>query len=233
MDGVNNDLERIYSEIPGRYEMANHVLTLGLDRPWRRRAALIAARRGGDRWIDLCCGTGEMAVQLKRLADRDCLLFGADFSMPMLSRARRKRETGEIHFLLSEIDALPFPDGSFDLVTVAFAARNIDRGGDTLLHSFREILRVLKPGGFFVNLETSQPRNPLARMLFRSYVRLMVRTVGGVIGGYREGYSYLSNSILRFHSREHLSGILRGAGFSEVESVPLLFGAAAVHTAVR
>lgn len=226
-------LERIYSEIPGRYEITNHVLTLGLDRPWRRRAALLAARSGGGRWIDLCCGTGAMTTLLKRLADKDCRLFAADFSMPMLSRARHKRGTDEIHFLLSDIDALPFPDGYFDLATVAFAARNIDRGGDTLLHSFREVLRVLRPGGRFVNLETSQPRSPFARVLFRSYVRLLVRTVGGAIGGYREGYSYLSNSILGFHSRESLSRILREAGFSEVESVPLFLGAAAVHIAVR
>ncbi len=230
---MEGELEKIYSEIPGRYEIANHVLTLGLDRPWRRRAARLAARSGGDRWIDLCCGTGAMTIPLKRLAGRGCRVFAADFSMPMLSRARRKRETDGIHFLLSDIDALPFPDGYFDLVTVAFAARNIDRGGDTLVHSFREILRVLRPGGRFVNLETSQPRNPFARMLFRSYVRMLVSRVGGAIGGYREGYSYLSGSILRFHSRDSLSRILREAGFSEVESVPLFLGAAALHIAFR
>jgi len=230
---MNGGLERIYSEIPGRYEIVNHVLTLGFDRLWRRRAARIAARRGGDRWIDLCSGTGEMAVLLKRLAGQDRTVFAADFSMPMLSRASNKPETGEILFVLSDIDALPFPDECFDLATISFAARNIDRGGETLVHAFREILRVLRPGGRFVNLETSRPRNPFVRTLFHSYVRLLVGPIGEAITGSRAGYAYLSSSILRFHSRDRLSEILREAGFSEVESVPLFFGAAAVHTAVR
>jgi demethylmenaquinone methyltransferase/2-methoxy-6-polyprenyl-1,4-benzoquinol methylase len=226
-------LERIYTEIPARYEITNHVLTLGFDRWWRRRAARIAVHGGGARWIDLCCGTGEMAAGLKRLAGPDCRVFAADFSMPMLSRARRKRGTGGILFALSEIDDLPFPDGCFDIATVSFAARNIDRGGDTLVCAFREILRVLRPGGRFINLETSSPRNHAVRALFHSYVRLLVRPVGRAITGSDEGYAYLSGSILRFHSRDRLSEILREAGFSAVESVPLLFGAAAVHTAVR
>lgn len=230
---MDSYLEKIYSEIPGRYETVNHVLTLGFDRPWRRRAARLAARGGGGRWIDLCCGTGEMTALLRDLAGRERRLFAADVSMPMLSRARGKGEMDEVHFVLSDVDALPFPDASFDLVTVAFAARNLDRGGDTLLDSFREILRVLRPGGRFVNLETSQPQNPLARMLFRLYVSLTVRSVGGAIGGYGRGYTYLSNSILRFHSRGQLSRVLREAGFSEVESIPMLLGAAAVHVAVR
>ena len=230
---MNRGLEKIYSEIPERYEIANHVLTLGLDRLWRRRAARIAVEGSGTRWIDLCSGTGEMAALLKRLAGSDCKVFAADFSMPMLSRARSKRETSEILFALSEIDALPFPDGCFDLATVSFATRNIDRGGETLVHAFREIFRVLRPGGRFVNLETSRPRNPFVRTLFHSYVRLFVRPIGGAITGSEAGYAYLSSSILRFYSRDQLSEILRETGFSEVESIPLFFGAAAVHTAVR
>jgi demethylmenaquinone methyltransferase/2-methoxy-6-polyprenyl-1,4-benzoquinol methylase len=230
---MDRGLERIYTEIPARYEITNHVLTLGLDRLWRRRAARIAARRGGGRWIDLCSGTGEMAVLLKHLAGHDCTVFAADFSMPMLSRARTKPETGEILFVLSGIDALPFPDECFDLATISFATRNVDRGGETLVYAFREILRVLRPGGRFVNLETSRPRNPFVRTLFHSYVRLLVGPIGGAITGSRAGYAYLSSSIPRFHSRDRLSEILREAGFSEVESVPFFFGAAAVHTAVR
>ena len=230
---MSRGLKKIYSEIPWRYETANHVLTFGLDRMWRMRAARIAAELGGSRWIDLCSGTGEMAVMLKRLADPDCKVFAADFSMPMLARARSKREAKEILFALSDIDDLPFPDGCFDLATVSFAARNIDRGGETLQHAFREILRVLRPGGRFVNIETSRPRNPFIRTFFHSYVRLLVRPIGGAITGSDAGYAYLSNSILRFHSRGRLTEILREAGFSEVESVSLFLGAAAVHTAVR
>ncbi len=230
---MDKELEKIYARIHGRYETTNHALTLGLDRLWRRRAARIAARDGGGRWIDLCCGTGEMTVLLRGLAGPRCGLFAADFSMPMLSRARGKRGAEEIHFALCEIESLPFPDASFDLATLSFAARNIDRGGESLARAFREIRRVLRPGGRFVNLETSSPRNPVARALFRAYVRLPIRWVGRSITGSTRGYAYLSESILKFHGRERLSGILLEAGFSSVESVPLLFGAAAVHRAVR
>ena len=230
---MKNGLERIYAEIPDRYETANHLLTLGLDMLWRRRAASIAARGGGKRWIDLCTGTGEMAVQLKRRANAGCSLFAADFSLPMLSRARRKRGSEGIAFTLAGIDDLPFPDGCFDLATVSFATRNIDRGGESLVGAFREIRRILGPGGRFVNLETSQPPNRFVRMLFHSYVRMLVRPLGGAVTGSGAGFAYLSGSIRRFHAPGRLSDILLEAGFSRVESVGLLFGAAAVHTAVR
>jgi len=230
---MNGELERIYADIPGRYETANRVLTLGLDRWWRSRAARIAAREGGVRWIDLCCGTGEMTAVLRRLAGPRCSVFAVDFSMPMLSRARGKSWAGEVRFAISVIEALPFPDESFDLATLSFAARNLDRGGGSLVRAFREIRRVLRPGGRFVNLETSSPRNPIVRALFRSYVRLLVPPVGRSITGSIGGYDYLAGSILGFHGREDLSEKMREADFSSVESVPLLFGTAAVHKAVR
>lgn len=226
-------LQKIYEEIPERYETANHTLTLGLDMLWRRRAARVAARRGGSRWIDLCTGTGEMSVLLESLADPDCRIFATDFSMPMLAQARSKHGMGKIGFTISVIDDLPFPDACFDLATVSFATRNIDRGGETLVDAFREIRRILRPGGSFINLETSRPRNPLVRALFHSYVRLLVRPIGGAITGCDAGYAYLSRSIREFHSSDRLSKIILEAGFSEVESIDLLFGAAAIHTAVR
>ena len=230
---MDRGLEMIYAEIPERYEAANRVLTLGFDRLWRRRAARIAAREGGTRWMDLCCGTGEMALLLERLAAPGCLVLAADFSMPMLSRARMKRRAGELCFALTEAEALPFSDESFDLVTVSFAARNIDRCDDGLARAFREILRVLRPAGRFVNLETSSPSNPLVRACFRWYVRTLVGPVGRAITGSGGAYAYLSGSILGFHSRDRLSEMLREAGFSSVDSFSLLFGAAAVHRAVR
>ena len=230
---MGNGLKKVYADIEGRYEVANHLLTLGLDRLWRRRAARIAAERGGRRWIDLCSGTGEMAALTKRFAGPARSLFAADFSMPMLARARRKRGTRGIAFTMAEIDALPFSDCSFDLVTVSFAARNIDRGGDTLCSAFREIFRVLRPGGWFVNLETSRPSNPIVRMVFDSYVRLLVRPLGGAITGSDSGFDYLADSILHFHTPGRLSEILREAGFSRVAWASLSLGAAAIHTAVR
>jgi demethylmenaquinone methyltransferase/2-methoxy-6-polyprenyl-1,4-benzoquinol methylase len=230
---MRTGLKRVYAEIHGRYESANHILTIGLDVIWRRRAASLAERCSGGRWIDLCTGTGEMAVLLERAADSDCRVHAVDFSMPMLEEARSKREAGGICFTLSGIDDLPFPDACFDLATISFATRNIDRGGETLVNAFREIRRIIRPGGCLINLETSQPRNPIVRALFHSYVRLLVRPVGGAVAGSDEGFAYLSRSILGFHSPQRLSGILLEAGFSEVDWESLFFGAAAIHTAIR
>ena len=230
---MDTGLERISAEIPERFERANHLLTLGLDVLWRRRAAAVAASRGGDRWIDLCTGTGEMAVLLKGRAGPACRVFAIDFSLPMLERARRKRGAEGIGFVISGIDDLPFADACFDLATISFAARNIDRGGSALVGALREVRRILRPGGRVVNLETSQPRNPFTRAIFHLYVRLLVRPVGGAITGSDAGFAYLSSSIRRFHTPERLSEILREAGFSDVESACLLLGAVAVHTAVR
>jgi demethylmenaquinone methyltransferase/2-methoxy-6-polyprenyl-1,4-benzoquinol methylase len=226
-------LQSIYGEIHERYELVNHVLTIGLDVRWRERAALMAAESGGTRWIDLCCGTGGMAVLLKALSPPDGTVFAADLSKPMISHALGGRGTLGIRFLLSDVGALPFPDESFDLATISFSARNLNLGREPLIRSFREIRRVLRDGGRFVNLETSQPENRILRWLFHSYVRIFVKPIGRAMSGSVTGYAYLSSSILRFYSMSEMSDILREAGFSEVSSKPLMYGVAAVHEAVR
>jgi demethylmenaquinone methyltransferase/2-methoxy-6-polyprenyl-1,4-benzoquinol methylase len=230
---MNRGLKSIYGRIHGRYELINHILTFGLDIRWRKRAAVIAAESGGRRWIDLCCGTGEMALQLKVLSPRGGTVLAADFSKPMIREAQAKHASAGIHFVLSDVGALPFSDESFDLVTVSFAARNLDTGGAELVGSFREVRRVLRAGGRFINLETSRPENRFVRWIFHTYVRLVVRPIGRMISGSEAGYAYLSSSILRFYSMSEMSDILHEAGFTDVSVKPLLRGIAAVHEAVR
>jgi demethylmenaquinone methyltransferase/2-methoxy-6-polyprenyl-1,4-benzoquinol methylase len=230
---VKNGLKKIYTEIPKRYEMVNHIMTLGLDRLWRHRAAAIAAEGGGRRWLDICSGTGEMAVCLKRLAHDGSLIYATDFSKPMLSRARRKGETEEIGFSISDASSLPFAASTFDLVTCSFAMRNLNRSREDLLHTLREVRRVLKDGGRFVNLETSRPENALIRFAFHSYVRLFIIPVGTAITGSRAGYAYLAGSIPRFYGAVELEDLMLEAGYRGVASKRLMFGVAAVHLAVR
>ena len=230
---MKDRLQGIYGEIHERYEFVNHVLTFGLDSHWRKCAASIAAQSGGTRWIDICCGTGGMAVLLKALSQPGGRVFAADLSRPMVSHALDRRGAAGIRFLICEAGELPFPDESFDLATISFSARNLNTGREPLIRSFREIRRVLRSGGLFVNLETSQPESRLLRWMFHSYVRIFVMQVGGALSGSADGYGYLSSSILRFYSMDEMSDILREAGFAEVSSKPLLFGAAAVHAAFR
>ena len=223
----------MFSEVPATYELVNHVLTLGLDVVWRRRAAKIAATANGGQWADMCTGTGEMAANLSRLAPEGTKIYGIDFSEPMLEQARRKPEATHINFITSDIKALDFPDESFDLVTMSFATRNINLSKDILVQSFGEFYRVLKPGGRFVNLETSRPSFWLVRKCFHLYVRLFVKSIGSRISGSRDAYTYLATTIPRFYSAQELADVMLQAGFEKVTFQQYMFGAAAIHQAMK
>lgn len=225
-------IERIFAEVPRTYELVNHVLTVGLDIRWRRHAAAVAAAGASPgEWVDVCTGTGETAVSLRRLAPRGARVSAVDMSPAMLDEARRKPEAAGIGFMQADIRALPFKDSSVDLVTMSFATRNVNLSREALVGAFSELHRVLKPGGLFVNLETSQPPSAPVRWLFHLYVKVTVRRLGQLISGSRVAYSYLSRTIPRFYSAGELSGILREAGFDQVSFRRLLLGAAAVHEA--
>ena len=232
-DKKNSNVEKVFSEVPATYELVNHVLTLGLDIVWRRRAAKIAVTSDGGQWADMCTGTGEMAALLSRMAPEGTTIYGIDFSEPMLKQARKKPQAAGINFVTSDIKALDFPDESFDLVTISFATRNINLSKDILIHSFGEFYRVLKPGGRFVNLETSRPSFWPVRKCFHLYIRLFVKFIGGRISGSRDAYTYLATTIPRFYSAQELSDIMRQAGFDKVTFQQYLFGAVAVHQAVK
>ncbi len=230
---MSTGIQNIFAEVPETYELVNHALTLGLDILWRKKAARFASSLGGARWIDVCSGTGETACYLSRAAGDGTRVFATDFSMPMLSKALRKPETRSIAFVLSDIRELPFEDGAFDLVTISFATRNINLNRDVLEACFREFRRVLKPGGCFINLETSQPPSPFVRTLFHWYVKSLVKPVGTALSGSNAGYTYLSRTIPRFYAADELAGILRAAGFDGVRYRRLFMGVAAIHHGFR
>ncbi len=230
--GVSNAFQNIYRDIAKRYELANHVLTFGLDYYWRWRAAGIAAADGGDSWLDLCSGTGNMLRDLERRAGKNVRFSAADFSIHMLREAQKKsRDCAS--FVLATVDSLPFPDNSFDLVTVAFATRNLHQNRETLIRRFAEIRRVLKPGGRFVNVESSQPTFPPVRFVFRLHVSLLVKAIGAFVSGKDSGYAYLAKSVLSFYGTEELADLLRESGFSDVGYTRLTFGSVAVHKAIK
>ena len=226
-------VQNMFTEVPATYELVNHVLTLGLDVLWRRRAVRIAAKAGGTDWADMCTGTGETAVYLSHLAPKGTRVFGVDFCGPMLEKAREKPDAAGITFVESDIKTLPFKDGSFDLVTMSFATRNINLSREVLVRSFAEYYRVLRPGGRFVNLETSRPPFAPVRKCFDLYVKLFVKQLGNRISGARTAYGYLASTIPRFYGAEELAQIMREAGFDEVSFKRLLFGAAAIHQAIK
>jgi demethylmenaquinone methyltransferase/2-methoxy-6-polyprenyl-1,4-benzoquinol methylase len=226
-------IREMYAELNGTYELVNRLMTFGLDGFWRRRAADDACAAGGSRWLDVCTGTGEMAGRLARGAGPGTSVCAVDFSLPMLRRAVRKRSCRRVAFVAGASGALPFPDESFDLVTISFATRNVNTSREALVATFREFNRVLRPGGMFVNLETSRPPARLIRSALHLYARVAVRHLGAFISGSRTGYSYLSRTLMRFYGAEELSAIIGEAGFRRVSFRRLTWGVVAVHRAVK
>lgn len=214
----------MFGSIAGRYDLANRVLSMGLDRSWRRAAVRAAAPRAGETLLDLACGTGDLAGAL---AGSGARIVAADFTLPMLLRARA-RLPAEVSAVAADALRLPFPDRVFDAVTVAFGLRNFaDRDA-----ALREMRRILRPGGRFVVLEFSRPRGVLAPFL-RLYVERLVPPLGRLLTGRDGPYVYLADSIRTWPTAESLAGRCAAAGFTDVRHRPLLRGVAALHTGRR
>jgi demethylmenaquinone methyltransferase/2-methoxy-6-polyprenyl-1,4-benzoquinol methylase len=215
------------------YEIANSLLTFGLDRYWRARAASIAAGASAcpEKALDVCCGTGDFTLALGRSLPAGTELTGADLSAAMLSLAKTK--TRDIKFVQAEARALPFADGSFGLVTISFATRNLNIDRENMLAALREFRRVLKPGGIFLNLETTRPENTVLRLLMRAYVSAAIGALNFISPKSRASYSFLKNTIIGFYTAAQFSALLSEAGFTLPSHKVLCPGAVAVHTARR
>jgi demethylmenaquinone methyltransferase/2-methoxy-6-polyprenyl-1,4-benzoquinol methylase len=153
----------------------------------------------------------------------------ADFSLPMIRRAISKHRQSSVGFTQADAMQLPFPDGTFDVVLITFATRNLNNSPGGLPRAFTEFYRVLKSGGCFINLETSQPGNPIIRKLFHFYVKLTVLPVGRFQTGSSASFHYLTQSIQTFHTAEKVTKILSDCGFQQPHVRKLLFGVVAVH----
>lgn len=217
-------VREMFDSIAGRYDLLNHVLSLQQDRYWRYRAARRALSGfAHPRVLDLCCGTGDLALALKR-RDRSAKVFCADFSFPMLQHARDKH-AGDPPMQVDAL-SLPFASESLDVITVAFGVRNwADR-----TRGFREAARVLRPGGRFVVLEFSKPPDTWFGALYRFYSKYVMPKVGSVLSRNRQAYSYLPESVAAFRSPEDLLSELEAAGFQRVEFVTFAGGTVALHT---
>jgi len=229
------DIQGFYSEIAGSYEPINSVLTLGFDGRWRKKIVAEAIRLNPKpiSILDMCSGTGQTAAYLSRRLP-GAKIIAADFSDRMLAKARDKmsRQRAEnLFFTLADAIYLPFADNTFDMITLTFATRNLGATPGHLPASFREFYRVLKPGGFYLNLETSQPPQSVSKKLFHIYVRMTVKPVGRLLSGSQASYAYLSDSIRSFYSAPELAQVLHQAGFKSVHYRRFLFGAAALHIA--
>jgi demethylmenaquinone methyltransferase/2-methoxy-6-polyprenyl-1,4-benzoquinol methylase len=211
----------MFDRIAPVYDAMNRVMTAGLDQRWRKLAASEVVWPG-DRVLDACCGTGDLAVEAERRGGR---VVGLDFSERMLERARRK--SGAIEWVQGDALALPFPDGDFDAATVGFGVRNLA----DLEGGLEELARVLRPGGKLAVLEITRPRGIL-KPFFRLWFDVLVPLAGHVLPG-GQAYTYLPASVRRFPGPDDLSALLAGAGFEGVRYRLLGGGSVALHMAVR
>ncbi|MFC2168964.1 ubiquinone/menaquinone biosynthesis methyltransferase [Acidobacteriota bacterium] len=230
---MKKGIQKIFSEVAETYEIVNHVLTFGMDIVWRKKAARLGLDAGDSFWLDICSGTGEMAQNLSRYAKKRTRIVSVDFNDQMLSKALEKKHIPNLSFVLADAEFLPFKLGTFDLLTISFATRNINLNKKTLINRFKEFHRILKPGGYFINLETSQPRFQVLRKLFHLYVKFAVKNIGFLLSGSRSSYIYLSSTIPRFFCPEELSSILYHSGFAYVSFRSMLFGIAAIHISIK
>lgn len=228
---MSTGVQKIYAEAAHTYEMINHLLTFWLDSLWRRQVSQLAARIDGVRWLDVCSGTGEMAVNLRKVSSPSTKVVSADFSLPMLKVGKTKSKSDSIHFTLSDAGNLPFADDSFDLITISYATRNLNPRRQKMIEYLQEFRRILKPTGTFINLETSQPDSSIIRSLYHLYVRIGVRRIGQFISGSKTGYRYLSYTVPNFYDHNEFARILKEAGFSEIRLRRMLFGTFAIHQA--
>ena len=218
----------MFGRVAPRYDLANHVLSVNIDRYWRMHTVHKLRpylTRPDSRVLDLACGTADLLIAMERTAGR--ALLGGDFCHPMLTAAQKKLQRHHLASVLIESDALclPFPDKSLDLITIAFGFRNLSNYPEGLL----EMRRVLKPGGALAILEFSHPPNRLFAAVYEWYSRRMLPAIGGVISGAPEAYRYLRESVNKFPGAPELRDMMTCSGFDKVDWEYLSLGIAALH----
>jgi demethylmenaquinone methyltransferase / 2-methoxy-6-polyprenyl-1,4-benzoquinol methylase len=223
-------VREMFAGIAGKYDLLNHLLSLNIDKGWRRRVRAELAdvlSRPDAEVLDVACGTGDLSVELKREAKAS--ITGTDFCRPMLAVARTKDGAEGIPLIEADAMELPFADDSFDAVTIAFGLRNlpnVDRG-------LAELFRILRPSARLVVLEFSSPVIPGFRQLFNFYFAQVLPRIGGLVSGSRAAYTYLPSSVAKFPDQELLKKIFGDVGFKDVCFTNLTGGIAAIHTGVK
>lgn len=226
-DGKRDYVQQMFSDIAPRYDLLNHVLSLNIDRAWRVKALKALAWRAQPtgRYLDLCAGTLDIGAMLSRESGFEGFVVGADFAVPMLQHGKGKASRAVLAPVGADALSLPLGDATMDGALVAFGIRNVA----DLDAGLREVRRVLKPGGRFVILEFSTPRNAFIRWGYHAYFHNVLPRIGRVISGHRSAYTYLPLSVAQFPTGDALADRMKAAGFDTTTWESLTFGVAAIH----
>jgi demethylmenaquinone methyltransferase/2-methoxy-6-polyprenyl-1,4-benzoquinol methylase len=225
-------VEQMFDTISGNYDGLNRVISLGIDVKWRKKVIKLVSKTNPASILDIATGTGDLAIQFAEATQAEKII-GLDLSEGMLSIAHKKvantKLKNRIDFIKGDSENLPFEDNSFDAITVSFGIRNFE----TLEKGLSEILRVLKPGGIFVILETSVPTKIPFKQGYTIYSKGILPIIGKLFSKDKVAYNYLSESASVFPHGKALNNILRKIGFKEVENKPQTFGVATIYKATK
>ena len=234
VDDKGRALGAVFGGIAWRYDLANGVLSCGVDFCWRRTAVALAAPGAGDRVLDMCCGTGDFAFAFAHARADIGRITGCDFSSKMIELAetkegrfkrRGKYAAVDMDWQVCDCTATEFESESFDIVSCAFGVRNMA----DLSAGLEEMHRLLRPGGGVCILEFSLPKNVVIRAAYLPYLRWILPVLGGLISGDYGAYRYLAESVRRWDRQVDLGAELQKAGFCKVVARPLTFGIASVY----
>jgi demethylmenaquinone methyltransferase/2-methoxy-6-polyprenyl-1,4-benzoquinol methylase len=229
--GKKEQVAQMFDNISGNYDGLNRVISFGTDVKWRKKVLAMVSSKNPDTILDIATGTGDLAILMTKTNANK--IVGLDISAGMLDVGRKKIEqkklSNKIEMVLGDSENIPFEDNSFDAITVAFGVRNFE----TLEKGLAEILRVLKPNGIFVILETSVPKKFPFKQGYYFYTKNILPLIGKLFSKDNSAYSYLSESASVFPYGEALNNILRKVGFIDVVAMPQTFGVATIYSASK
>ena len=224
-------IAQMFDTISGNYDGLNRVISFGIDVKWRKKVLALVSKKNPETVLDIATGTGDLALLMAETSAEK--IIGLDISAGMLEVGRKKianaNLSNKIEMVLADSESMPFEDNSFDAITVAFGIRNFEH----LDLGLKEILRVLKPNGIFVVLETSNPTKTPYKQVYSLYTKYLLPLIGKVFSKDKAAYNYLSESASVFPFGDALNNILRKNGFIEVLAEPQTFGVATIYSASK